>query len=88
MTCVSQPWQPALADDITPEARPANLDRLAAALRVLEARVGHIDTPQGLPFSYDATSLAAESSWDLTTPFGDLDIAFTPAGSTGYGRLS
>ena len=29
--------------------------------------------------------LAAEISWDLTTPFGDLDIAFAPAGSTGYG---
>ena len=73
--------------DITPEASPANLDRLAAALRALDARVRHPDTPQGVSFPYDATSLAAETSWDLMTPFGDLDIAFTPAASTGYGSL-
>ena len=125
MTCATQPWRPALADDfvpdrilgllvehevafiltgglaavahgsplatwdvdITPEASPANLDRLATALRALHARVRHPNNPAGLPFSCDATSLAAESSWDLTTPFGDLDIAFTPAASTGYGSL-
>ena len=77
-TRVPQPW---------PEASPANLDRLAVALRARDARVRHLDTPQGQPFSYDATSLAAEISWDLTTPFGEIGIALTPAGATGYGSL-
>lgn len=74
--------------DVTPEASGANLDRLATALRALEARVRHPDIPEGLPFSCDATSLAAAIFWNLTTPFGDLDISFTPAASTGYASLA
>lgn len=71
--------------DVTPEASAANLDRLAQALRALDARVRH---PDGLPFSCDATSLAAATFWNLTTPYGDLDISFTPAGTTGYSSLT
>lgn len=74
--------------DVTPEASRPNLDRLADALRALEARVRHPDIPEGLAFSCDATSLAAAIFWNLTTPFGDLDISFTPAGTTGYGSLA
>ncbi|MGI8535946.1 MAG: hypothetical protein ACR2K2_05495 [Mycobacteriales bacterium] len=74
--------------DITPEASAANLDRLAHALRALDARVRHPDIPEGLAFSCDATSLAAAIFWNLTTPFGDLDISFTPAGTTGYRSLA
>lgn len=73
--------------DVTPEASAANLDRLAEALRALDARVRHPDIPEGLPFACDATSLAAAIFWNLTTPFGDLDISFTPAGTTGYSSL-
>jgi hypothetical protein len=73
--------------DVTPEASAANLDRLALALRALEARVRHPDIPEGLPFSCDATSLASAIFWNLTTPFGDLDISFTPAGTAGYPSL-
>lgn len=74
--------------DVTPEASRANLDRLADALRALEARVRHPDVPEGLAFSCDATSLAAAIFWNLTTPYGDLDISFTPAGTTGYHSLA
>lgn len=74
--------------DITPEASRSNLDRLADALRALDARVRHPDIPEGLPFSCDATSLAAAIFWNLSTPHGDLDISFTPAGTTGYASLS
>lgn len=73
--------------DITPEASAVNLERLAAALRALDARVRHPDLPEGLPFSCDATSLAAAIFWNLTTPYGDLDISFTPAATTGYDSL-
>ena len=79
--------------DVTPEASPGNLTRLAEALRALHARIRHPrpvvgDGPEGLAFSYDATSLAAAAFWNLTTSFGDLDIAFTPAASTGYSSLA
>ncbi|MEX2289972.1 MAG: hypothetical protein WD794_06555 [Mycobacteriales bacterium] len=73
--------------DVTPEASAANLERLANALRALDARVRHPDVPEGLPFSCDATSLAAAIFWNLTTPHGDLDISFTPAGTSGYSGL-
>lgn len=73
--------------DVTPEASEANLDRLARALRALDARVRHPDIPEGLPFSCDATSLAAAIFWNLTTPHGDLDISFAPAGTSGYPTL-
>lgn len=73
--------------DITPETSTQNLDRLAQALRVLEARVRNPDIPEGLPFGGDATSLAAAVFWNLTTRYGDLDISFTPAGTQGYPDL-
>jgi hypothetical protein len=73
--------------DITPETSAQNLDRLAAALRALDARVRHPDSPEGLPFACDATSLAAATFWNLTTRYGDLDISFTPAGTQGYPDL-
>ena len=73
--------------DITPDTSAANLDRLADALRALDARVRHPDAPEGLAFSCDATSLAAVGFWNLTTPYGDLDISFTPAATTGYDSL-
>ena len=73
--------------DITPETSAENLDRLAEALRELQARVRHPDIPEGLPFPCDATSLAAAVFWNLTTRYGDLDISFTPAGTQGYPDL-
>ncbi len=74
--------------DVTPEASRETLTRLAAALRALDARIRHPEIPEGLAFSCDATSLAAAIFWNLTTPFGDLDISFTPAASTGYASLA
>lgn len=74
--------------DVAPESSVPNLDRLGRALRALDARVRHPDVPEGLPLACDATSLAAAVSWHLTTPFGDLDISFTPAGTTGYPGLA
>lgn len=73
--------------DITPDLAPANLTRLSAALRELDARVRHPDVPEGLPFSDDAMSLASTNLWNLTTRHGDLDLAFTPAGTAGYSDL-
>lgn len=70
--------------DITPRHSPGNLNRLVAALEALDARIRTDDVPGGLPFGFDATSLAAANVWNLTTSAGDLDISFTPDGTDGY----
>ena len=74
--------------DITPATGADNLQRLSAALSDLKARVRTESVAQGLPFAHDAQALAAASTWNLTTEAGDLDISFTPDGTTGYGDLS
>lgn len=74
--------------DVTPEMSTENLTRLSDALRDLGARVRHPDIPEGLPFAHDAASLAGSVFWNLTTAHGDLDLCFTPAGTTGYPTLA
>ncbi len=74
--------------DVTPDMSPDNLTRLSSALRDLDARVRHPEAPGGLPFAHDATSLAGSAFWNLTTTHGDLDLSFTPAGTTGYTSLA
>jgi hypothetical protein len=66
--------------DITPESTKENLVRLSAALKALDARVRVEGIPEGLPFAHDPASLAAMTTLNLVTRFGDLDIAFQPAG--------
>jgi hypothetical protein len=41
-----------------------------------------------LPFAHDAASLAAASTWNLTTRAGDLGISFTLDGTAGYSDLA
>jgi hypothetical protein len=72
--------------DITPAAGAANLARLSAALTDLNARIRVDGIAEGLPFSHDATSLAHMTTLNLITRFGDLDIAFDPAGVTDYSQ--
>lgn len=73
--------------DIVPRSGEENLTRLSEALTELEARVRHPEVPEGLPFGHDATSLASAVSWNLTTPYGDLDISFAPSGTEGFDDL-
>jgi hypothetical protein len=73
--------------DITPDLDRENLERLAGALLELGARLRVEDNPEGVPFPFDAASLERNEIWTLTTPHGDLDIVFVPAGTTGYDDL-
>jgi len=73
--------------DITPQTDRANLERLAAALVELDARIRTDAEPAGLPFTCDADSLAALETVNLTTAAGDLDLTFEPAGTAGYDDL-
>ena len=73
--------------DITPASDHANLERLAAALRDLGARVYTEAVPEGLPFNCDAVGLARARLWNLVTDAGRLDVIFQPSGTGGYEDL-
>jgi hypothetical protein len=73
--------------DITPDRARENLERLAAALVELDARIRTEGEPGGLPFDRSAQMLARSSILNLTTRHGDLDLTFEPAGTAGYDDL-
>jgi hypothetical protein len=65
--------------DIAPERSAGNLDRLAAALRELNAQIRTSAEP--VVFPIDSGFLAAQPHvLNLTTDAGDLDLTFAPAG--------
>lgn len=80
---------PATRDiDVTPEASHENLARLSLALKELGARIRTEGEPDGLPFSHNATSLAAAEVWNLICADGEFDISFHPSGfAGGYAEL-
>lgn len=73
--------------DITPAGDKPNLERLAAALKELDARIYTESIPEGLAFDCSSTMLARARMWNLITAAGRLDIAFEPAGVEGYDEL-
>ena len=73
--------------DICPDVQADNLDRLAAALRDLHARVRTEGVEGGLPFACDAAFLSRVALLNLETDAGDLDVSFTPSGTNGYDDL-
>lgn len=62
-----------------------NLERLAAALRSLHARLRGVE--EHVPFQLDGTSLANGDSFTFVTDAGNLDVLGTPSGTTGYDEL-
>lgn len=66
--------------DITPNDDRKNLERLAAALRELNARIRTEGVPEGVPFACDALSLAAVQTWNLTTDAGISTSHSAPRG--------
>src|SRR5438034_5823019 len=73
--------------DICPARDAENLERLARALEAMDARIRAPDLEAGVRFACDARFLAGVELLNLTTRFGDLDIAFRPAGTGGYDDL-
>jgi hypothetical protein len=74
--------------DITPMRTRANLDRLAAALRDLDARIRTAAEPDGLAFACDAAFLERMKMVNLQTRAGEFDISFEPGGFSGYEALA
>lgn len=73
--------------DLSPSRTPENLDRLATALRELDARVYTEAVPEGLAFDCTATTLARSELWNLVSTAGRIDLIFRPAGTEGYEEL-
>jgi hypothetical protein len=75
--------------DVVPEPSPANIRRLAAALRTLEAEVLLADDfePAELGIEPDEEGLSLGGNWVLRTTFGRLDVMQEVAGTRGYPSL-
>lgn len=76
--------------DLVPDREADNLEKLARALRSLDARIRVADVPEGLAFDCSAPffrNLAEDAIVNLTTNAGDLDVAFRPSGTEGYSDL-
>ena len=73
--------------DLCPDRSPANLTRLAAMLRSLDARIRTEGVDDGVQFDCSAEFFAKGELINLITNAGDVDIAFQPAGSRGYDEL-
>jgi hypothetical protein len=73
--------------DVTPARDPDNLDRLANALRDLDARLRVPADDKWVDFPIDANYLGDVDSWTLITKHGDLDLLFVPTGTRGYPDL-
>jgi len=73
--------------DICPSREPANLERLAAALVDLDAKVYSTATPEGIRWARDAVALSHAEIWNLISPYGRLDISYRPSGTEGYEDL-
>ena len=72
--------------DVCHDRDPANLERLADALREVHADLRGAEP--GLPFRLDANTLARGDSFTFTTDVGWLDILGTPTGVAGYEELA
>ena len=73
--------------DACPATDWDNLDRLAGALRELQATIRVDDKPEELPFDTSADALVGMTALNLRTRFGDLDLTFAPTGTGGYPDL-
>jgi len=69
--------------DVTPASERENLERIAAALLELGARL-QVPVGEGIAFPIDAKMLGEATSWTLVTDAGPLDLVFAPAGTKGY----
>jgi len=76
--------------DITPDTSVDNLQRLAAALNELNARLRVPDDPDGLPVPGGITPelLGQMTAVTLVTDLGALDVSFSPSGTDGYRDLA
>lgn len=75
--------------DVCYERSVENVERLASALRALDARlrVARAEPGDELPFLLDAKTLLAGDSFTFVTEAGALDVLGTPSGTRGFDDL-
>jgi hypothetical protein len=73
--------------DITPARDVPNLDRLAMALRNLDAKVYGMPDEVAKSFRLDGKTLANGSAWKFVTSYCEVDVALDPDGTHGYEDL-
>jgi predicted nucleotidyltransferase len=71
--------------DVVYRRSPENIARLAEAVGKLNPRLR--GAPEGLPFIWDAATIAAGLNFTLKTDLGDLDLLGEIAGGGGYENL-
>jgi hypothetical protein len=71
--------------DVCYQREMENLQRLAAALREMDARLRGVD--DDVPCLLDAETLRAGDCFTFVTKYGDFDILGTPPGTRGYEDL-
>jgi hypothetical protein len=71
--------------DVVYARHPANLERLALALTPYHPYLRGV--PRGLPFRWDAMTLARGLNFTLTTDLGDIDLLGEIAGGGSYDDL-
>lgn len=71
--------------DICYQRAGENLERLAAALQELGAKLRGVD--DDVPFILDARTLKAGDCFTFVTKYGDFDCLGTPSGTRGYEDL-
>lgn len=72
--------------DLCYDRSPDNLERLAAALNAMHARLRGVD--EDVPFVLDARTLRNGDSFTFETDHGAVDVLATPAGTSGYADLA
>lgn len=70
--------------DLIPSPEPANLDRLAAALRELDARVLN---PGEEDLRVTAAMLPRATIWQFSTRHGDIDVIHEAPGAAEFSEL-
>lgn len=74
--------------DICPARDRQNLERLAAALQEMGARIRSDAVEGGAEFTCDAEFLDRMQLCNLVTDHGDFDLSFVPTGTEGYEDLA
>jgi len=72
--------------DICYDRGPDNLERLAAVLNAVHARLRGVD--EEVPFVLDARTLRNGDSFTFVTDYGSIDVLATPSGTSGYADLA
>ncbi len=73
--------------DICYERSADNMNRLAAALNELHAKLRVAGVDEDLPFVLDGRTIAAADSFTFSTDAGDVDVLGTPSGTGGFKDL-